>query len=209
VTDPILKGIGALALVGGDVAIDFTNTVHRYDREDQTDELQTYGDFVEWSQKAGVIAAGVARKLRVRATDETAAASRALARTRSLRRAIYDVFDALAQDDTPDRSDVKVVQGFWTEAIREADLVWGGDQFDFQFDVKGDTLNEPLFPIAHAAIRLLTSDEAKRVRGCLAVDCTWLFVDRSKNASRRWCQMEVCGNREKAKRHYRRARSAS
>jgi predicted RNA-binding Zn ribbon-like protein len=208
-TDQILKGVGALALVGGHVVLDFANTVHRYDREDETDELVDYTDLVRWAGKAGIIPDSSVGKLEAMAKGDRPAARRVLTRARLLRRAIHNVFDALWQNENPGREDLKVIQESWTQALRRARLEPVGDMFDFRFDADGATLSEPLFPIAHAAVSLLRSDDARRVRGCHADDCTWLFVDRSKNTSRRWCQMEVCGNREKAKRHYRRTRSAS
>ncbi|HXO42658.1 MAG TPA: CGNR zinc finger domain-containing protein, partial [Thermoanaerobaculia bacterium] len=58
-----------------------------------------------------------------------------------------------------------------------------------------------------SAAELLTSDKWRRVRECAGSDCTWLFLDRSRNRSRRWCAMQTCGNRAKARRHYRRARA--
>jgi predicted RNA-binding Zn ribbon-like protein len=54
---------------------------------------------------------------------------------------------------------------------------------------------------------LLTSDKLSRVRQCQGENCTWLFLDTSKNHTRRWCEMKVCGNRVKARRHYERKRS--
>jgi predicted RNA-binding Zn ribbon-like protein len=61
-----------------------------------------------------------------------------------------------------------------------------------------------LWPIASSAADLLTSERLKKVRLCEAKTCTWLFLDESRNHSRRWCDMKVCGNREKARRHYQR-----
>ncbi|MBB4350454.1 MULTISPECIES: CGNR zinc finger domain-containing protein [Rhizobiaceae] len=53
---------------------------------------------------------------------------------------------------------------------------------------------------AYSALRLLSDTEKKRIRIC--GNCGWLFIDRSKNRSRIWCDMTVCGNRVKAARHY-------
>ena len=64
----------------------------------------------------------------------------------------------------------------------------------------------PLWPIARSAAHLLTSAELTRVRECDGTSCNWLFFDRSRGGSRRWCSMESCGNRAKARRHYRRRR---
>ena len=68
-----------------------------------------------------------------------------------------------------------------------------------------DSLTAPLRPVVRSAAELLTSPETLlRVRECDGTDCTWLFLDQSRNRSRRWCSMESCGNRAKVRRHYRR-----
>ena len=54
--------------------------------------------------------------------------------------------------------------------------------------------------VARSALSLLCDDAAQRIRIC--ANCNWLFVDRSRNGSRVWCDMAVCGNRQKARRHY-------
>lgn len=80
-------------------------------------------------------------------------------------------------------------------------FVWGWDD-------AAPALDRPLWPVARSLAELLTSDELPRVRECAADNCAWLFIDTSKNRSRRWCDMAVCGNRAKARRHYARARGA-
>ncbi len=60
---------------------------------------------------------------------------------------------------------------------------------------------------AHSALRLLAEAEIKRLKIC--GNCGWLFIDRSKNRSRTWCDMAVCGNRVKANRHYHRKKEAA
>jgi predicted RNA-binding Zn ribbon-like protein len=57
---------------------------------------------------------------------------------------------------------------------------------------------------AHSALSLAASPEPDRLKIC--PNCGWLFLDRSRNRSRTWCDMAVCGNRSKAKRHYHRNR---
>jgi predicted RNA-binding Zn ribbon-like protein len=64
-----------------------------------------------------------------------------------------------------------------------------------------------LWPLAWSATELLGSDDVGRLKECAQDDCRWLFLDLSKNRSRRWCSMEQCGNRAKAKRHYERRKS--
>ncbi|EJT07264.1 CGNR zinc finger domain-containing protein [Rhizobium sp. CCGE 510] len=55
---------------------------------------------------------------------------------------------------------------------------------------------------AHSVLRLIAMPDPERMKIC--GNCGWLFVDRSKNRSRAWCDMAICGNRAKANRHYRR-----
>jgi len=70
-----------------------------------------------------------------------------------------------------------------------------------------DYLDRPLWPVARAAADLLQSEQLERVGEC-ADDrgCGYLFLDTSRNHSRRWCSMESCGNRAKARSHDRRTR---
>lgn len=60
--------------------------------------------------------------------------------------------------------------------------------------------------LALSALSLLPRDQSRRIRIC--DNCGWLFLDMSRNASRVWCDMAVCGNRQKARRHYHRQRAA-
>jgi len=48
---------------------------------------------------------------------------------------------------------------------------------------------------------LTSSQRLNQVRQCRGDNCGWLFVDGSKNHSRRWCDMRDCGNRAKVRRH--------
>lgn len=61
--------------------------------------------------------------------------------------------------------------------------------------------------LAVSALSLLEQGRLSRLRIC--PNCGWLFIDRSRNASRQWCDMAVCGNRRKASRHYRRRMAAA
>ena len=79
--------------------------------------------------------------------------------------------------------------------------------YRWEWQTNEDSVFDVLWwPVAQAAADLLISDELKLVRWCEAPDCEWLFLDRSRNRSRRWCDMTSCGNRAKARRHYERTR---
>lgn len=61
--------------------------------------------------------------------------------------------------------------------------------------------------IAHESASLLSSTQSKRLKRCCNPDCILLFVDTSRAQKRRWCSMELCGNRAKAAKHYKKTRS--
>jgi predicted RNA-binding Zn ribbon-like protein len=59
-----------------------------------------------------------------------------------------------------------------------------------------------IWPVLWSAASLLASEDVSRIRVCGAAECGWMYVDRSRNGFRRWCQMETCGTREKSRRRY-------
>jgi len=72
---------------------------------------------------------------------------------------------------------------------------------------EGPELEEPLWPVVWSAADLLTSGRPDPLRACANPDCGWLFIDRSRRRNRRWCDMNECGSRAKARRYYARKRS--
>jgi predicted RNA-binding Zn ribbon-like protein len=95
------------------------------------------------------------------------------------------------------------------DAAERRQIVATGRGFRWRWAGGGTSLESVLWPIARSAGELLASEERSQVRVCDADTCAWLFVDRSRNRSRRWCSMDSCGNRAKARRHYSRKRASS
>jgi predicted RNA-binding Zn ribbon-like protein len=108
-----------------------------------------------------------------------------------------------------DRADVEHVNAALHEALPHLRVARHGGGYAWDWADGGKPLMAPLRPIARSAAELLTSDDLARVRECDGAACTWLFLDQSRNRSRRWCSMESCGNRAKARRHYHRNRVAA
>jgi predicted RNA-binding Zn ribbon-like protein len=204
------KGIANLNLVGGYLCLDFANTVHnRRGNEPIVDELQTYADLVAWSRKAGVLRDVDAERLLAEAGSHPRAAAAALERARSVRDGIYDVFSAVATDRGPRVGDLANLSRAWADVVASGRLTPMAGGFSWEWALSRGPLDAMLGPITRSAVDLLTSRESQRVRLCAAGDCSWLFIDRSKNKSRRWCEMESCGNRAKARRHHHRATGRS
>jgi predicted RNA-binding Zn ribbon-like protein len=195
-------------LSGGALALDFANTWSDRGRP-ETDGLRGYGDLLAFARQTGTAADGEAARLAARAEREPRAAAAALARALDLREALYRVFSAAAAGRAPAAGDLDLLNAALPEALARLRLEPRGSGFGWAWETaRAEPLEAPLWPVLRSAAELLTADELPRVRECAASSCTWLFVDRSRNRSRRWCSMETCGNRAKAHRHYRRRSGA-
>lgn len=195
-------------LTGGHLALDFANTLSRRDDlERRKEHLGSYADLISFAIQSGIISARQAKNLNDYAEQHGSQAHRTFSKGIELREAIYRGFAAIAQGKSATAADLALINKFALEALQHRRLARanGGYRWEWQLD-DNNTLDRILWPIAQAAADLLTSDELRIVRWCEAPDCQWLFLDHSRNRSRRWCDMTVCGNRQKARRHYQRAR---
>ena len=118
-------------------------------------------------------------------------------RERTLKAALFQLFAASARETTPPANARRVVDAELSRSFREPTLVRHRGRYELSWGV-----DSHIAVVVRSAVELLSSDELARVRVCAADDCDWLFVDESRNGSRRWCDMKVCGNRAKAKRFY-------
>lgn len=190
--------IGNLKFIGGRLCLDFANTA---------ESLASYADLLAWSQQAGIVTESEAHHLREEATRHPTAAAAILERATALREAIYRTFSAVADERSPEATDIATLNDTLSEALSRLRLTLTADGFSWRWAGNGDALEQVLWPVAQSAAELLTAGELSRVRMCAGDDCGWLFFDASKNQSRRWCSMEDCGNRAKARRHYQRQRA--
>ena len=193
-------------LTGGALCLDLTNTVGGT-RERPREDLHSFGDLVEWARQAGALDAADARELRRRADAAPAEAARALRRTMALREAIHRVFVARATGARPPEADVELIRRWDVDALEHSRLVARDGEFVREWAETPPSFDRVAWIAAHDAVELLTSEELPRVRECASDTCAWLFIDTSRNRSRRWCDMKSCGNRAKVRRHYERVRS--
>lgn len=192
------------SLVGGDVALDFVNTVGGYDATAHLDAVATYELLLVWSLRAGTIEQEQADRLLRRARRSPGEADEVMARVRALRPPLYDVLHSLL-DGVPSPAAWHEVRPAVTEAVAHAEPV--ADQGEVRWSWAGvRSLDAPLHPVAHAAARLLTDPRAGLLRRCGR--CRWLFLDESRNHARRWCDMSTCGVAEKVERQSERRRAA-
>ena len=181
-------------LEGGHLALDFANTVGglRDEPPSPDDEyLESYEDLPTWCARVGLISEREAASLKAAASRDEQGARRAHRRAIELRELLYPIFRALADGDDPPAELLERLREKEREALADAHLVSAGDaRFEWAWPPPR-TLTDPLQRIVHAAVELLTEGPLDRLKTC--GNCRWLFLDESRNHSRRWCSMDECG----------------
>lgn len=189
----------------GALALDFVNTLEWRLREAPDELLHSPADLLRWARTAGTLDAEAARGLCAWSEAHPRAAKRVLADAKAVREAIAAVFQAVARgEDVPARPLAHVedaVRRAWAARV----LRPAGSSATWEW--RALEADRPALAAALDAERLLASSERERIRECADAQCGWLFLDASRNHSRRWCNMQACGNRNKARRWYRRQRA--
>ena len=187
----------------GHRALDFANTMDWHLTEHAKDRLRSYEDFTDWAEHGRVINTAQKRALDAEALAHPRQAEKALEAVRRFRDALQRVFDTQALDAKADPADLELIKAHYAKAASRASVSVTGDEMALRWPEISRDLEYPLSELAWVSMSLLLSDKRKLVGQC-ADDrgCGFLFLDTSKNHSRRWCSMEGCGNRAKAKRHY-------
>lgn len=200
--------------VGGDVSLDLVNTVD-WTREGLVNErLTDYERLVEWAEGAELLQARTARELRRLAKSQPAKAAATFAEAHELREFFQRLFRSVAAG--------KRSEALWEEFnlrlrgalehLRVAPRHSGKSEngvADWDWLEPGRHLDAMLWPVLRSAAELLTSEDASRIEVCDGVDCGWMYVDRSRNHLRRWCEMETCGTAAKTRRRRERNRRAA
>jgi predicted RNA-binding Zn ribbon-like protein len=181
----VTKRATELRIVGGDLALDLANTL---EGRGTPETLVDYPELAAWAALVGAV--GDPRRLTAIAAEQPAAADRALDDARRLRTAVDDVFRPLAEHGAPPPAEaLDELVAFAAEAAAHARLSPHDGSFELAWG--GDDLRRPLWPIAIAAVDLLRTGPLDRLKTC--ANCPWLFIDHSRNRSRRWCTMDECG----------------
>ncbi|HEY6480253.1 MAG TPA: CGNR zinc finger domain-containing protein [Streptosporangiaceae bacterium] len=195
-----------LRIVGGNLALDLVNT-RSGPRHGPVDAewLSSYRDFAAWSRRVAghgpaPVAPGAA-DLPPAGVDAVAAFARVVACRDDLDEIFRPLADGLAPPDTA----LRRLQLTYVEALAHGRLAGGAEGYSWTW-APGRDLLAPLWPVVAAAVELLTAGPAVPVKACQA--CRFLFIDQSKNGSRRWCSMDDCGKAAKIARYLQRRSDA-
>ena len=191
-------------LIGGAACLDFANTARWHGGRILDDHLGDRVALLSWaraSQALVPLEVGSFPHL-----DLSQGLNRdndpLLAVAKALRVEIHALFGATAQGRAPKADDLIEINAALARGPDHRKLVVSGGTVAWETGLVGPADHRLLWRIARSAAELLTGDQLARVKLCAMPDCGWLFLDDSRAGNRRWCSMETCGNRHKARRHY-------
>ena len=186
----------------GDISLDFANTNDWHASEQPVETILNFDQLVLWGEEAGLLSPERASRLRAEASISPVNAERSYRLAIDFREAIYRILSARYAGEQIAANDLQILNDMIRQAMAHLQLAPHGPGFNWEWTEDVEGTNLILWPVARSAAELLASEQVRRVRQCEDERCGYLFIDQSKNGSRRWCSMESCGNRAKARRHY-------
>ncbi|GIG68327.1 CGNR zinc finger domain-containing protein [Phytomonospora endophytica] len=185
--------------IGGDVAVDFFNTVDwRSDPSRRHERLPDYRHLLAWLKETGLLSAGEAGALAALAGEDPGRATSEHALVIELR---DDTYDALADDGRPGALQRHLPAAHAASRLtREPGGAWNWVPASLDLDT-------PRHLLAMEFARLLTAEKVARFHRCEDRHCGWVFLDTSRQRNRRWCSAADCGNRNRVRAHYERTRT--
>lgn len=196
-----------ISLLGGHIVLDFVNTVGDHLSSEPGEGFHTYADIAKWAAHAAVISPEHAARLIDLAQTQPEHAAEVLASTVSIRETIYRLLLSAIRHQQPDTADVDGLNHLLATTPARTQLNFENDHYSWQFPSENISLDAHLWRLVWSAADLLISTQLTQVKLCEGDECGWLFLDTSRNQSRRWCSMADCGNRAKANRYYKRHKS--
>ena len=186
-----------------ELSLDFSNTVDWRNGDKREDNLKTFESLVGWSVKEGIVPQGEAPSI-LRSAREEHTEDSTLRKAVQLRETIYRIFSSVAHDRRPDDKDLGTLNRFLSDYPVSSSVVRTGQEYSWVVVPGGGAEAKMLWPIAKSAADLLTSDQLTRVTECANEEdgCGWMFLDKTRSGTKKWCSSTGCGNRAKVRAWY-------
>ena len=191
---------GSLDLIADDLALDFANTESGRGFPSHENHLREAEHVAQWLKHAKALPAEDADWIGRQVSQRPEIAADLMTQAIVLREAIHAIGAALGRRAKPPAASLADLSAVHARCVAKAALAPGVLSCRWRWSVRAAPVEAALGPIALAAVKLFTEGDFHRIRECGGHACGWLFYDRSKNNRRRWCEMEVCGNRAKQRR---------
>lgn len=199
---PKIRTIDTLHLDGGVLCFHFINTVYAWRGVNLHEYLNTYDDLIKWCKKVNILSAAQRENLLKEAALHPLKTKKALQQLKEAREMMYHFFSVLAAG-SEDHMPPKILAGFntalsnslshlvFTANHKAVVLKWRNEEND---------LLEPLWVVVKSAYDVVTTEDRSCLKEC--PKCGWMFIDKTKNNTRRWCNPAFCGSTEKSKKYY-------
>ncbi len=201
-----MSGPEPFKLYAGHPALELVNTLDLRFSDQAVDLISTYKDLLRLATQLELLTAEQARKLGRSVAEKEA--QRVLASAARLREALAAVLYARIEGGKIPSAQIQLLEQQFHAAAMHRRLAAGDGHLEWSWSGVERQAEIPLWMLAQAASDLLVSSDAELVKDCGDPTCRWLFLDVSKNHTRRWCDMKTCGNRMKARRHHARIRES-
>jgi predicted RNA-binding Zn ribbon-like protein len=188
-------------------ALELVNTLDMRFSAEAIELIPTYKDLLRLTTQLKLLTPEQSRRL-ARTVDEKTA-QRVLVSAVELREALAAVLYGRIDGSKLAGGQVEILERHFHAAALHRRLVAGDPHWDWSWSGVERNAEIPLWMLAQSAADLLVSSDSEFIKDCGDPTCRWLFLDTSKNHTRRWCDMKTCGNRMKARRHQARYQGVS
>lgn len=192
---------------GHHLSLEWVNSLNRVPGVVSPETICEYADLLLWSTQAGTLSPERSALLNAAGRRALGEAEAVRERAVALRENLFRIFGAIAEGKRPTRADCSVLNAELALAQPHLRVEPTAQGFDWAWSEETEALAAPIWPLVRGAAELLVSPELELVRECASERCLWLFLDRTRNHKRRWCDMKVCGNRAKVRHHRERQRA--
>lgn len=200
------KAKSKFVFLGNCKCIDFVNTeVSKGGRVE--DLLADFTDLVAWSREAEILSPSQANHM-LKSWNGTREGELALQTARELRARLRKAVGRLVDGKNVHQSAIDGINEHLRLQRGCYKLVKTRVGFVKTLESDFDKPSQILVPVAEAASDLLCYSDVGLVKKCESESCILYFYDVTKNHTRRWCSMGMCGNRMKVAAHYQRARKS-
>jgi predicted RNA-binding Zn ribbon-like protein len=197
-----LRQTALVPALAADLCLGYANTLSWRGSDPPSETLNGLGDLLAWLDRSAGTGPRTTQEIASWARRHEKQAAKLFAQAIALREALFRIFRALAAGEPLRDQDFAALGDALARAPARRQLARTETGYGWLLDPPKPAILSLLAPVLWSAADLLIAGDRQRVRLCANGKCLWLFLDESKNGTRRWCAMASCGNRAKARRHY-------
>lgn len=199
--------ISSLLLDGGVLCLNFANTIHDRSAAEPFDYLHHYQDLLDWYKHADALPGAAIRTLAKLAKAYPPRAQAVFEKAVTVRELLYRLFAAQAAGQQPDAALLTAFNQYLAQAFANLQLEYNNRKHPATLSFTMPELDVVWWAVVKSAEEVLTTPQLQLVRQCPA--CHWLFIDKSKNRSRKWCNMATCGDLNKVRQFHERKKQSN